>query len=66
MTVRLNRDLTTYNYLKNEDVNLAQNSVFSAAVFDNNGANEVTDANGRYLIPGQYLEYVGEDEPDGI
>lgn len=59
MTVRLNRDLTTFNYLKNGDVNLAQNSVFSAAVFDNNGANEVTGANGRYLIPGQYLEYVG-------
>ncbi len=65
MTVRLNRDLTTYNYLKNEDANLAQNSVFSATVFDNNGANEVTDANGRYVIPGAYLETIAE-ENDGI
>ena len=65
MTVRLNRDLTTYNYLKNEDANLAQNSVFSATVFDNNGANEVTDANGRYVIQGAYLETIAE-ENDGI
>lgn len=28
--------------------------------------NGVEDANGRYLVPGAYLEYVGEDEPDGI
>lgn len=66
MTVRLNRDLTTFNYLKNEDANLAQGSLFIATTYSNPGANELTDPNGRYIIPGQYLEYVGEDEPDGI
>jgi hypothetical protein len=66
MTVRLNRDLTTFNYLKNEYAKLAQGSLFSASVYDNTGPNEVTDPNGRYVIPGQYIDYVGEDEPDGI
>lgn len=69
MTVRLNRDYTTYNYVKKEEEALQQGREF--AILDGgdlepNLPNGVEDANGRYIVPGAYLEYVGEDEPDGI
>ncbi len=67
MKVKVNRDLTTFNYLKNEDANLSQGYELEViGSFDPAGSNNVQDANGRYIIPGQYLDYVGEDEPDGI
>jgi hypothetical protein len=67
MKVKVNRDLTTYNYLKNEDSNLPQGHELNViGSYDPAGSNNVEDGNGMYIIPGQYLDYVGEDEPDGI
>lgn len=66
MTVRLNRDYITYNYVTETDEELPKATEISVFDFSNDGANAVINVNGNYVIPGAYLEYVGEDEPDGI
>lgn len=65
MTVRLNRDYTTYNYVTETDEILPKGTEFSVLDFSNNGANAVINGNGNYVIPGAYLETIAE-ENDGI
>lgn len=67
MNVRLKQDYTTYNFTKEEDANLEQGQTFTVVGnYNEHGDNTVTDQNGSYIIPSNLLEYVGEDEPDGI
>ena len=63
MKVKLNRDYTTYNYVKKEDEALAQGTEFDISTFLITAyANVVTNANGEYVIPGAYLKTQAEED----
>lgn len=67
MKVKLNKSVQTRSVETDAEVWLAKGQEFDVVgTFNQNGDNTITDENGTYVVNGQHLDYVGEDEPDGI